>query len=270
MAHFTRAFHGWNDYREGHLYQLEQTPWENAKCLGLDFWTKDSDDLRTVNLACYDTNSVLPGGTEEEKITATLKVINKLEEEQGNVNNKLLIYVIDENYLLNKCYLWFKNTMQQLPTQLPFFSNHRPLSSEAVFNLLISFQEFIMKKNLTFTLMEVVKGLCKVTSTPFKIIIADRQVIIDGSHRFVALMIFKGITPYNYSNKITKEGELENYYQIHIPPIIHPYNLNIIASKANMGNKSVFKESLADEVRLFFLSITNVSVVERILSLLAH
>lgn len=71
------------------------------------------------------------------------------------------------------------------------------------------------------------------------------ELIIDGTHRFIALMIFKGFTPETYfcgsqqMNNLTSSILNISYY----PPFIEPTSLLKLATCSNYTNKATKKDT---------------------------
>ncbi len=90
----------------------------------------------------------------------------------------------------------------------------------------------------------------------------DKKVIIDGAHRFVAIMIWKNITPSNYKEKIKASIMSEEKFQItNIPSVITAMNLNHIVTTLNIGAEATLKENLYDKLngyrRIILLNLRN-------------
>lgn len=72
------------------------------------------------------------------------------------------------------------------------------------------------------------------------------MVIIDGTHRFLAFMIAKGITPEKYTTcaSLLNLGDT-NIFQIgYYPPIINKINVFKMATCSNFTNEAKKKDSL--------------------------
>lgn len=146
-----------------------------------------------------------------------------------------------------------KPTYAELPKLPPYFTDHRLIQLDMIFKLLFNFEEFIKKIDLVFTFLPFSEGSCILMLLLIFINTIDYYLLLDGSHRFIATMVWKGIVPSSYEEKIRIEAKDESFHQYYIPPCIDPKNLNHIVNTANIGANAILKENFVTKVIIYDL-----------------